>query len=77
MSLRDRKQNYVNLVRLYHRQGQLTNEEATGFEALFRKCRSPGEQHQVWTALTSNVTRLSVDNDFYARLHRDDLLEVD
>lgn len=77
MSLRNRKQTYVHLVKCYQRQGKLTQEEATGFEMMFRRCSSQEEQSQVFTAMMANVNRLATGNDVYARLHRDDLLEPD
>lgn len=77
MSLRNRKQTYVHLVKCYQRQGKLTEEEAEGFETMFRRCRTQEEQSQVFTAMLANVNRLATDNDVYARLHRDDLLELD
>jgi hypothetical protein len=77
MSLRNRKNTYVNLVKLFAKQGQLSVEEATGFEGMFRRCRSQVEQHQVFQAMMANLNRLATDTDVYARLHRDDLLETD
>ena len=75
--LRNKKQTYVLLVASYKKQGKLTAAEAEGFEGMFRRCRSSEEQTQVFTALMANIGRLSTDNDVYARLHRDDLLEQD
>ena len=75
VSLRDRKQTYVNLVRAYQRQGKLSEEEARGFDAMFRRCRTQEEQSQVFDAMMGNVNRLATGTDRYAVLHRDDLFE--
>lgn len=75
VSLRYKKQNYVLLVAAYKKQGKLSDEEAAGFEAMFRRCRSQEEQSQVFTAMMANVNRLNTDTDRYALLHRDDLFD--
>jgi hypothetical protein len=64
-------------VRAYQKQGKLNSEEATGFEMMFRRCRSQEEQSQVFQAMMANVNRLATDTDVYARLHRDDLLDLE
>ena len=75
--LRNRKQTYVNLVKLYQKQGQLTEEEANGFEMMFRRAHSQIEQGQVFEAMMLNLSQLSTGTDRYSLLHRDDLLELD
>lgn len=51
-ALRNRKQNYVNLIKVHQRNRQLTDEEAATFERMFRACRSHDEQRQVCSTLS-------------------------
>lgn len=75
--LREKKNTYLNLLKVFHRQGKLTDKEAQGFEGMFRRCSSQEEQKQVFEALMNNLTALSHGTDRYALLHRDDLLDDD
>lgn len=63
------------LVRSYQKQGKLSDEEATGFDSMFRRCRTQEEQSQVFTAMMESVNRLATGTDRYAVLHRDELFE--
>jgi len=75
--LRNRKQTYVGLVRIYAKQGKLSAEEAEGFDLMFRRARSQVEQHRVYEILMDNINRLNTAKDRYGMLHRDDLLDLD
>jgi hypothetical protein len=77
MGLRQRKQTYVRFPAFYQKQGLLTAEEASGFEGMFRRARSPEEQSQVFRAMMFNVNRLNTEHDRHALLHRDDLFGDD
>jgi hypothetical protein len=66
--VRARKNTLVLLVRAYLTAGLLTPEQAHVFETMFRRCRTPGEQDQVRSALRTQLDGWKDESDRFAKV---------
>jgi hypothetical protein len=65
------------VLKMHDRSGKILPGDASKFEMLIRRCRTPEDHAQVMAALTHYLDDMSTSSDRYARLMRDDILKDD
>lgn len=77
MGRRQTKQRYIVSVRFRQRAGLLTEEQATMFEGMFRRCRTPAEFAQVSQVVNDFINGIKTATDRHALIWQEDPLGLD
>lgn len=70
MGIRDRKQTLIGTLRLKARVAGLTEEQTSGFELMYRRAVTQGEQDQVTAAFDSFVNGWKTSSNALAKVRR-------